>query len=195
VFSAFCRDHILHDILPECRIKFSTMRTDVTLERHREELLPVIKRIQKEKRVLPENRVVFEPSHNGSGNCGLFRPGEFAPAGIDFFLPNSLTAACHWDLSGSRRPRERDFRREGPVVPEDPHSLRRRYYKFRDLDSKDFPEQFRVNVFYKRPAGSQGANLFAVSIPLDCLVQRLLKDVPESSRPGFLGRSARTRSS
>ena len=179
-----CRNHILHEIVPNSKIRFSTLRTDFTQERDRKFLIPVIKRIAKARRVFPENRIVFETRNNGSHNCGLFRPGEFAPASIDFLLPNSSQIACHWDLSEdvtNRRERQRSFRREG-AIGRNPHALRAKYYKFSDLDSRDFPEKFRVNVFYKRPDDSPGAYLHAVSIPIDCLIQRLLTDVPGSPR-------------
>lgn len=178
-----CDDHILHDIIPETEVKFYTQRTGELKER--DELFPVIKRIKRERRVLPTGKlIVYEPKEYRK-RCGGLRLGEFVPASIDFLLPGSRTE-LHWVLKADQPDSPSSYRfsrnaRDMRAGGERSRTLRTLYYTFDDLLSISGPghepEQFPIKVWYKKSDEEIGSHRFhALSIPYDSLVDRLIAD-------------------
>ena len=128
-------------------------------------LLPVIRRIRKEKRFLPHGRLLYEPV-NDSGHRYLYRHGRFEPVAIDFRLPGDRYRYS-WPLvampdDSSRYPSRYNRRSHWILLK---HTKIHQYYKFQTF--KDSP----VQVFYKDQPGS-GLDCFvlhAISIPLSYL--------------------------
>jgi hypothetical protein len=199
VLRHICGEHLLHNMLPGTYIKFYTrLRKAGTKTRSTEwlSLYPVIKRVAKLDRVLPANRVVYEPDFKQHRR--LDRPGEFVPDLIEFHLPDHPWP-YRWYLGAERTTSPRQYvptsrnRHRDYEVRNDPEAItvQTDYYKFEDLKfggsrrADDFP----VNIFYKRDPQCEAAKLLAISIPWDHLLKRLLHEPcparGDGSRPGI----------
>ena len=191
-------EHLLHYVLPGTYIKFYTRpRKAGTTQRSTEwlSLYPVINRVPKFDRVLPENRVVYEP--NFEQHRHLDRPGDFIPDLIEFHLPDHPWP-YRWYLGAERttsprqyvrtsRSRHRDYDvRDAPEAI----TVQTDYYKFEDLKFRGSKraDYFPVNIFYKRDPPSEAGKLLAISIPWDHLLKRLLHEpCPARGDGSYLG--------
>jgi hypothetical protein len=147
-------------------------------------LYPVIKDRDKLKRVLPDDRVVYEPDYDNFRHSYL--PGKYAPDEIEFHLPidlhrpsRSRSTPYRWPLGEkqARRPDETHdtVYREEPNAPSSNMSIVQGvFYKFRNEMSSEDQQDFPVYVFYKREGEGEAVKLHAVSIPWECLLDRLL---------------------
>jgi hypothetical protein len=181
------RDVFLHEIIPTTYIQLQT----VYMEDGRKvleymPLFPVIRRVARPKRVLPYGRLIYEPDY-ATNKKYRYRLGQFCPHSVTFYLGKR----CYvWPLGENRDRKVRCNRNRDSHFPtRDPdETLRSIYYKFKD-DFQDARsdrrphEDFPVNVFYKRIGGeSQSAVLHVLSIPFDCLIERVAKS-GSSHRP------------
>jgi hypothetical protein len=180
------KDFLLNQIIVKTRIKFHTRQRE-TRGRDREslDLYPVIRRVDKEDRVLPCNRIVYEPDF--TQNRPSYRPGEFTPDEIEFHLPNELHSQPYfWPLGDELvipRKTRVHYREERNTPVSNICVVQSVFYKFQNAGAErgdDFP----VNVFYKRDGESPAARLHAVSIPWDRLLERLLCEPGRASNGG-----------
>lgn len=148
-------------------------------------LYPVIRRRDKLDRVLPDGRVVYEPDYNNFRPS--YRPGKYAPDEIEFHLPielhrpsRSRSTPYRWPLGENQvgRPYQTHdtvYREERNAPSSNMSVVQGVFYKFRnEMSGEDQQDDFPVNVFYKREGDSEAAKLHAVSIPWECLLDRLL---------------------
>jgi len=132
-------------------------------------LYPVMARIPPEKRVFPDNRIVYESKHY-SRTCGGFRAGDFATC-LGFYLPGHGQNFT-WGLE-QESPKFDTLRRSGLSRRRVRSGLSPRY-RFADWISqplKDGP--FPITVFYKLLEELGSYRLHALSIPIDFLINRL----------------------
>jgi hypothetical protein len=161
-------DYFLHRILPWTEIVFRVKYyhdIDGRRELEYQRMQPVIRRIEKEKRFLPHNRLLYEPVKD-SGRTYLYRHGSFEPVAIDFWLPDDIYRYS-WPLVAMPEDSSRylsRYKRQSHLILLK-HTKIYRYYKFQTF--KDSPLQ----VFYKDQPGN-GPDRFilhAISIPLTYL--------------------------
>lgn len=170
-------DYLLHRILPKTEITFYLKylsKHDARTEREWEHLTPVIRRVDKEKRMLPHDRVVYEPEYTGVPKH-LQHRGKFEPEGIMFRLNmNDRTWKFYWPLIANAERTSRTYRddryredRYRSHSIELKYTLMHQYYRFDTF--KNSP----VYVFYKEQREYDSVRLHAISIPIEYLRQCL----------------------
>lgn len=190
-------DFVLHYIVANTYIKFWTKyeRADGRQRREWLMLYPVIKRIPVQDRNLPEKRVVYEPCYDETRHA--YRLNEIAPDEIEFFLPERLELNPYcWPLGERqvrrpRRTRHISYREECNAPPSNFSIVQEVFYKFENgsMSIGDQRSDFPVNVFYKRDHDTETLKLHAVSIPLQCLLERLFADSPRRPNRSNCGRN------
>jgi hypothetical protein len=166
-------DYFLHRILPWAEITFRSNYLHTIqgrLERETENLTPVIRRVEKQKRFLPHGRVLFEPTDKDPPY--YYWHGIFKPVAVDFRLRDG--SEYTWDLiptADTNALPNRNDRRTAHLltIPIFKHQKIYQYYKFQTF--KDSPAQ----IFYKDRIDSDapGFRLHALSFPLKWLQQAL----------------------
>jgi hypothetical protein len=177
---SLCRQHILHDILPETHIIIHTRVGELEGE-NSDVLFPVIKRIPRHDRVrvFPQGCIVYETE-----TCGGLMAGHFVPVSVSFSLQGQ---GYRWRLISDSRslgtnPNNWHFRNH------DTGFLWKESYAFSGCSSKysdPQTERFPVTIFYRRSArDSRGIyRLHAFSIPVAYLVDRLSAEQNLSQDP------------
>ena len=164
-------DYFLHTILANSEIKFCSKHIDDFEGRTRnefEKLLPVIRRVERNKRFLPHERLVYEPDPKKTTTYS-YRHGKFEPLKIEFWLREG--GMYSWPLNPSADetadnspPRYRSDRRSLHLLQHWKYTKVHQYYRF------DTFKKSPVHVFYKEEDPDRVVfKLHAISIPLDFL--------------------------
>ena len=182
-------EYFLHRLLPDTEITFRSNylhSIEGRLERESESLTPVIRRIDKEKRFLPHDRVLFEPTDRNPPY--YYWHGKFKPVAVDFRLPDGTEYT--WELIPTADTNTLPYRNDRRTshlltIPVFKHQKIYQYYKFETF--KDSPAQ----VFYKDRVDSDapGFRLHALSFPLKWLQQALYNEVGIQKSNGRGGRN------
>lgn len=179
-------DYFLHQLLSNSEIKLVTQYIDDfegRKEREWEVLLPVIRRVERNKRFLPQNRLVYEPDPQRFTRY-YYRHGKFEILRIEFRLKEGNT--YYWPLNphfdstvdSDYRPTYRN-RQSIHLLQIVKHTKLHQYYRFDTF--KNSP----VHVFYKDDPDPD-LNVFrlhALSIPLDYLRAALYEGYGLVSKP------------
>lgn len=146
---------MLHYILPRSHILFSTTFIDDDCERTETQILyPVIRRVSKERRGLPQGCLVYEPDY--SAHSYTYRPGEFSPTGLKLCLPDQTSYKVHLLSAYTTISRYDHGRRNTRMTP--PDTERDEFSIFNGPAGDGL-----LKVFYKRTEDSY--KLHAFSIP------------------------------
>ena len=186
-FQRMVKDYILEKIISKTTIQLHTRYIEEGQRQEREfvQMIPVIRRIQKSRRFLPFDRVVYEPEPSFATNY-RYRLGQFSPDCITIYTPYDDCRPLRWQLGDHWEWKRNDRRRRSRCYIRDPdETFRALCYKFEDdfKDSRPSSVKFPVNVFYSRK-GEAFARLHILSIPFNILVERLSVGVsPNRNHP------------
>lgn len=162
----FVDNYFLNRVLPKTVLRFHSKHfhdVGYPAEREYQILLPVIRRIDKDRRFLPYDRVIYEPDV-ASLPVYSYRIGKFEPVAIDIHLDDH--GKYRWPLiaaaADDSRPSHRQYRSRKIHLK---HTKKHQYYRF------DTFRNSPVHVFYKEQLDDDPniVKVHAISIPLTFL--------------------------
>ena len=160
-WSAFAREATLRMFENTILALRTAYHVDNEEEREFENLYPVFKNLNLEDRVLPDNRVVFQPK-SYEGHRYSYSRTHYHPVVISMFDLPGRRNRYRWQLGEYNERNTETFRGD-------------RYFIFHYYHECDLQKEFNVKVWYKYDGSRM--RLHCVSIPL----QLLLMIVKESS--------------
>ena len=170
-------NYFLHYILPQTEIYYYVdhiMEDGGPPSEEYQRLCPVIRRIDKDMRIFPNDRVVFEPDFDGKQKY-TYRHGSFKHVEIKFHLGDWRRQKWPLDVRPSVDSTPYSYKADG--YRESRKIQYTRMYQFIRFDTfNDSP----IHVFYKDVSNTDGriVALHAISIPLNYLRQSLCTNLP-----------------
>jgi len=167
-----------HTVLPQSEIYYyidHIMEHDGPSSEEYQRLYPVIRRIEKTRRVFPDGRVVFEPKFEEKPRY-TYKKDSFKHVEIKFHLvglqewpPRDLPLDCPLAARTRYSYKAEGYRKRHKLPYKLPYTAMHQFIRFDTF--KDSP----IYVFYKGLPGSHGETfaLHAISIPLNFLRQSL----------------------
>lgn len=153
-WSAFAREETLRQFENTTIALRTAFQVDNEVEEESENLYPVFKKLPLGDRVLPDNRVVFEPeSFDGHRYC--YPRAHYHPVDVFMFDLPCRRRTYHWQLGEENERNTQNFRED-------------RYFIFHYYHECDIWRKFSMKVWYKFDGNKM--RLHCVSIPLQLLL-------------------------
>jgi hypothetical protein len=169
-------DYILHKLIPESQVEVYTESSvfgRITTESHK--LFPVIRRVPKANRVLPDDSLLYEPEYHLLET--RFGTNKFTPVKVKFTTPNQKTSYI-WNLEPLRGFSPHDLPNgRGCCFPTSESYCERMFEIFNQFKIKEIKEAIwlPVKVYYKHYGDDYpDIKIHAVSIPLQCLLKLII---------------------